>query len=444
MAVVRPERLSESQLNSLSTIERTCSSLSLMGCIITILTFTFSPKFRKPINRIMFYATFGNMTTNIGTLMARAYIGSPSSGPCQFQGFLIQMFMPADAYWTLAMAVNVHLTFYNHFDDRKLRSMEIPYILLCYGIPFIPALTLLFIRNDGDLPYGDATLWCWLTPDWDLYRIVLFYAPVWFATVITIAIYIRAGRKILRIRKQLRSFKDTVKSKSASLKTTEIAVTSVCSANLHDSLPPGFAIEDVEEIHNTLSAYSITIDATEVPSSVQTVPLEPGNHTPAVVVAADPNPGNLHHLMPHVIRHWPRRHSRATTSERLHAHDANKAAWSYAKCAILFFAAMLITWIPSSANRVYSFIHKNRTSAPLEFMSAFVLPLQGFWNFFIYAVFSWRAFKELWEDFKSSSRFFTGGGTERVQLWKGVSIHPVDIRGGHADSATELATHGAS
>ncbi|KAL2888185.1 G-protein coupled receptor protein [Ceratocystis lukuohia] len=286
------------------------------------------------------------------------------------------------------MAVNVHLTFYNHFGDRKLRSMEIPYILLCYGIPFIPALTLLFIRNDGDLPYGDATLWCWLTPDWDLYRIVLFYAPV--------------------------------------------------------CLPPGFAIEDFEEIHNTLSAYSITIDATEVPSSVQTVPLEPGNHTPAVVVAADPNLGNLHHLMPHVIRHWPRRHSRATTSERLHAHDANKAAWSYAKCAILFFAAMLITWIPSSANRVYSFIHKNRTSAPLEFMSAFVLPLQGFWNFFIYAVFSWRAFKELWEDFKSSSRFFTGGGTERVQLWKGVSIHPVDIRGGHADSATELATHGAS
>ncbi|PNH26287.1 hypothetical protein BJF96_g10399 [Verticillium dahliae] len=44
-------------------------------------------------------------------------------------------FMPADAFWTLAMAVNVYLTFYYKFDAERLRRMEIPYIVCCYGIP---------------------------------------------------------------------------------------------------------------------------------------------------------------------------------------------------------------------------------------------------------------------------------------------------------------------
>ena len=85
-------------------------------------------------------------------------------------------------------------------------------------------------------------------------------------------------------------------------------------------------------------------------------------------------------------------------------YEANSAAWSYAKCAFLFFTAMLVTWIPSSANRVYSVIHINKISLPLEYMSAFVLPLQGFWNALIYAVTSWGACKALARDVREYFR----------------------------------------
>lgn len=33
-------------------------------------------------------------------------------------------FLPADAFWTLAMAFNVYLTFYYKFDAARLRMME--------------------------------------------------------------------------------------------------------------------------------------------------------------------------------------------------------------------------------------------------------------------------------------------------------------------------------
>lgn len=69
----------------------------------------------------------------------------------------------------------------------------------------------------------------------------------------------------------------------------------------------------------------------------------------------------------------------------------NNAIWHYTKCALFFFTALLVTWIPSSCNRVYSVVHHNKTVMALEFMGAGVLPLQGFWNAVIYAVTSWKA-----------------------------------------------------
>ena len=82
-----------------------------------------------------------------------------------------------------------------------------------------------------------------------------------------------------------------------------------------------------------------------------------------------------------------------TRSQRRKNYEMNNAAWSYAKCAILFFSAMLITWIPSSANRVYSVFNNNQALVAFEYLAAFVLPLQGFWNCLIYITTSWTGCK---------------------------------------------------
>lgn len=90
--------------------------------------------------------------------------------------------------------------------------------------------------------------------------------------------------------------------------------------------------------------------------------------------------------------------SRAFRSIRRRNHERDNAAWSYTKCALLFFTAMLVTWIPSSANRLYSLTHHREVSIPLEFMSVLVLPLQGFWNCLVYITISWTACKNLFHD----------------------------------------------
>ncbi len=85
--------LTLTQLNDISKVERACSVISLIGSLFIITTFCISNRFRKAINRMVFYATFGNVITNVGTLISRAYIEDPTSIGCQAQAFLIQTYV---------------------------------------------------------------------------------------------------------------------------------------------------------------------------------------------------------------------------------------------------------------------------------------------------------------------------------------------------------------
>ncbi len=96
-------------------------------------------------------------------------------------------------------------------------------------------------------------------------------------------------------------------------------------------------------------------------------------------------------------------------ARRYAAMEANNAAWSYTKVAVLFFLAMMVTWIPSSANRVYSVVHPGHVSLPLQFASAFVLPLQGFWNALIYTLTSLSSCKQLWKEITERKRMSANG-----------------------------------
>lgn len=101
---------------------------------------------------------------------------------------------------------------------------------------------------------------------------------------------------------------------------------------------------------------------------------------------------------PRPITRDERGFAQRTTTTKTGNADLNSAAWSYTKCALLFFTALLITWIPSSANRVYSVIYPSQVSWPLEYLSSIVLPLQGFWNMVIYVSTSWGAVRMMFDD----------------------------------------------
>lgn len=216
----------------------------------------------------------------------------------------------------------------------------------------------------------------------------------------TTFIYIRTGREIYRKHKQLRELnytshyepEATPANDPFSTKTTEVSVTSEIVTTTQqtsiDLAPLDRAYRDSLATNQPKpSAYSVSISADGSKAA------EGG--TTATATASSRSHEN----------------TAQRSGRRKATHDANSAAWSYTKCSILFFTAILITWIPSTANRVYGVIQPDGVSLPLEYMSAFVLPLQGFWNAVIYMVTSWKACKTLGDDIRHS---FKGGRKTNV------------------------------
>ncbi|KAI0969896.1 G-protein coupled receptor [Xylaria arbuscula] len=410
-------------LRAITVIERVGSVFSLLGCLFIIVTFLSSSAFRKPINRLVFYASFGNMVVNVGTLIARAYVDDGDSPGCQIQAFLIQQFLPSDALWAFAMAFNVYLTFYFKFDAEKLKRMEKWYLLICYGVPFPPALAFIFIstKAKGRI-YGDAVLWCWVGSSWDVLRVATFYGPIWVIILATFFIYIRTGKEIYQKRRQLRkadssshggqdyelSKLDENYTKKTTV-TTEISIVSESVDQAHQKAEDELRQDIESKAASAPGAYSIMIS-----SSRQAPPIP--NKVGTAANTSQPK------------------------GKRKRSHEANNAAWAYTKCAILFFTALAVTWIPSSANRVYSLVHAGETVVALEILSAIVLPLQGFWNAFIYIVTSWAAVKLF---FSEISHRMSGGnspaGPPKDQRNLSFNLRGRSHKEEDTDSMTELA-----
>lgn len=80
------------ELPALETIERVASCFSLVETLIIFITFASSSDFRRPINRLIFYASWGNTLCNIATMISQSGIRANQGSPlCRFQAFLIQM-----------------------------------------------------------------------------------------------------------------------------------------------------------------------------------------------------------------------------------------------------------------------------------------------------------------------------------------------------------------
>jgi len=274
------------------------------------------------------------------------------------------------------MSCNVWLSFFRSYDAAALRRLEYKYLLACYGVPFVPALIYLFVSTMGrGKIYGSAVvsqlchfsrrwawsltllqLWCWVSMDWDFLRVATFYGPVWFIILLTIAVYVRVGLVIFKWRKQLLSMERTEEFNefpaTGIIKTSEVTITT--NEELGTNRPES--------------------------ATISKKPSFPGHSGT----------------------------TRRTTHTRVHRPsggiDPNKAAVKYCKCALLFFIALLITWVPSTINRIYTLFRPTDVLFGLNLAAAVVLPLQGFWNAIIYMTTSSFAVKCLWSDIKDACR----------------------------------------
>ncbi|KAJ5715919.1 uncharacterized protein N7483_013100 [Penicillium malachiteum] len=388
-----PQSASVQQLSALSITERICSTISLIGTSMIVITFLRSPSFRKSINRLVFYASWGNVMANIATLISQ--VGSMLELEDLYVNSKLSCFMPADALWTFAMACNVYLNFFHKYSSDQLRRLEWKHLICCYGLPFIPAFVYFFIQTDErGRVYGSAILWCWVSLQWDYLRIATFYGPVCFVIALTFAIYLRAGSVIYQKRRQ-RQIIGGIESRNSistrSLAGIQVTREIACSSPVSQARSPHSSKRNSGSGASFWIPYSVTIEACHLESMVTTQsPPEASEYAQGSSSRLEAGPSQIEKPMRTV-----RSEGSESYIQRRFLTESNPAKWVYTKYAMLFFVALLVTWVPSTANRVCALVRPDAFSFGLNYASSFVLPLQGFWNSLIYVSISWPAFKTL-------------------------------------------------
>lgn len=89
-------------------------------------------------------------------------------------------------------------------------------------------------------------------------------------------------------------------------------------------------------------------------------------------------------------KHWPSRLASGTRHFLAKLGNLDPVKLAYLRTSFVFAISILITWAPSSINRVYTLAYPTRFNFGLNMASAVVLPLQGVWNAVIYCATSWH------------------------------------------------------
>ncbi|KAG5990325.1 hypothetical protein E4U43_004308 [Claviceps pusilla] len=390
-------KLSAEHTNTLITIERTGASLSMAAIVLTVIAYLSFSKLKTTPNTFLVFASVANAGASIASMMGydglRMGVNSPL---CQAQGFIFEWFMQADPWWSCAMAVNVFLVFFNNADPSLFQHYTWVYCIICFGGPMVPAVVLVSVRGDPKGPMiGDAALWCWISPSWSIVRLYAYYIPIWICIMLSIIIYIAVGLYVFRRRNQLRNFEDPEPMRGRA----NVSLSGSESRFSGEEIFPrrnacyGTAFT---EVNITVAEPDFDFEgAPTFPASVLRAPSRVSRNDSQVEFRAIPTqtvettcsysggPSNR------TTRFGRLGTLTATASMKLKRLDPVKM--SYLRTSFIFALSVLITWIPSSVNRLYSLANQGQVSYSLSVASGCVLPLQGVWNAIIFFTTSWSS-----------------------------------------------------
>ncbi|KAH7150397.1 hypothetical protein B0J13DRAFT_499432 [Dactylonectria estremocensis] len=450
------EVLSPRQVDILIAIERTGASCSMAATVLTVLSYYFVKKLRTTPNLFLVLASIANAGASTASMMG--YDGldqGEDSALCQSQAFIFEWFMQSDPWWSFAMSVNVFLVFFFNASPSTFRKYAWVYCVICFGGPMIPAIVLILIRDpEKGLVFGDAALWCWISTDWNLVRLYSYYIPIWTCIFLSIVIYVAVGYHVFHHRNQLRNLTNEHWDKADASNTSPIssratkASSEEVDANHREQAKVSSLTPRPEFYGTAVTEVQITSDFSKqrsrlgpaIPSAIH-VGANP-NRTrswaiPLEVDDLEGNAGQKTQRFETVCTSDQSPNRQLTVITRLHAVKSNASLklkrldpvkMAYLRTSFIFGFAVLITWIPSSINRLFSLTHGDRISFGLSVASGCVLPLQGVWNAIIYFTTSWATVRDEFKSFKAKWSGRRGTGARAVRLESRLGTQKSDHR----------------
>jgi hypothetical protein len=217
--------LTVAQNNIIQIAIKTSACLSIFGSLSTLAALAFIPRLRTQVNMMICMVAIADLIASISFSFGATLVNN--SAMCQAQGFLIEWFMLSSVFWTFCISAFCYTCIASLNSVHHLNYLQKFYHAFAWGVPLILAIlpmTFNSIFQSGP-GYNNSTLWCWIAPAYQQWRMWIFYVPLWALFILTVVLYSLIWRTVTRIRKRASMNTKLQKSRNRlTVKTTVFAV----------------------------------------------------------------------------------------------------------------------------------------------------------------------------------------------------------------------------
>lgn len=123
------------------------------------------------------------------TMIIPTYSSDSQDFFCVFQACAYQFFTIGGFLLTLLMAVSLYLCIFRNFQDiEKYNKVFFVCIILASTCATVPVFAFHV--------WGRVNYWCWVSKDYLMFRILIFYGPLWIENISNVFLYYRVVDKL--------------------------------------------------------------------------------------------------------------------------------------------------------------------------------------------------------------------------------------------------------
>lgn len=178
--------LTDSEIKTIITLSDIASILSILGSTFVITTYICYPALRRFSFKMVVSLAIADILNQLC-----GFVYPSNVAACYFQAISDSFFNLASFGWAVSIACVLYQSVIMRYSEGLLAISYWKYAVSVYGIAaFLTCLP--FVQ--GTAVYGPSGGWCWITPEYEHWRFIQFYGPLWISIVLITFIYVKIWR----------------------------------------------------------------------------------------------------------------------------------------------------------------------------------------------------------------------------------------------------------
>lgn len=139
-----------------------CTSLSLAGCFMIIVTYVIYREIRSPSRHIIVCISIADFFLSLANLLGDKYDQPKTTAFCVIQSFVGSIAVLSSFLWTMMLSVFLYICLVKEKLKYAVSLIHPWFHLLCWLLPVAINLLALFLGRLGDNDNVAASGWCWI------------------------------------------------------------------------------------------------------------------------------------------------------------------------------------------------------------------------------------------------------------------------------------------